>query len=297
VTHDGLDTLVELVAERVATRVLADIAAQAPASLAGESWRLLDVDEVADMLGRSPRQVHTYAKERGLPYVRLDGGALAFDPEDVKAWARARRVPAAEDDPLAERWHGGREAAPQAGSGNGARTAMQKGSCLGGATVSAELERQGSQGPGHGGPARGYSWPPFEKGNAAAVKHGAFSAQAREPVAREIVRVTLAEPSVSYLGDASYAAAIWAWANSEAELLLLRAWLDEHGWLDEQGEERPPARLLNRVEHRAMRHRDALGLTPSARARIFRDASIGKRVGLSLVDFTKGEHDPEGQAA
>ena len=78
------------------------------------------------MLGRSERSVHTYVKDRGLPYIRLDGGALAFDPDDVRAWARARRVPAAEDDPLAERWQATRDPARGARSENGDRTAMQK---------------------------------------------------------------------------------------------------------------------------------------------------------------------------
>jgi predicted DNA-binding transcriptional regulator AlpA len=125
VPPNALDSLVELVAERVAERVLVELRNVTPAPLA-EPWRLLDVDEVAAMLGRSPRSVHTFAKERGLAFIRLDGGALAFDPDDVQAWARARRVPAAENDPLADRWQAPREQAREQGSGNGDRTAMQK---------------------------------------------------------------------------------------------------------------------------------------------------------------------------
>lgn len=33
-------------------------------------------------------------KDRGLPYIRLDGGALAFDLELVREWALAQSVPA-----------------------------------------------------------------------------------------------------------------------------------------------------------------------------------------------------------
>jgi excisionase family DNA binding protein len=93
---------------------------------APEPWRLLDVDEVAATLGRSRRWVHGAVKERGLPFVRLDGGALAFDPEDVRAWARARRVPAAEPTPLATRLQPPRDAAPRAALDGSGRRAMQR---------------------------------------------------------------------------------------------------------------------------------------------------------------------------
>ena len=116
-----LDAILDELAARVAARL--DSATDSPAP--SSPWRLLDVDEVAAMLGRSPRSVHTYVK-RGLPFIRLDGGALAFDPDDVRAWARARRVPAAEPEPLAERWQGGRQAARRVGSGNGDLTVKQK---------------------------------------------------------------------------------------------------------------------------------------------------------------------------
>lgn len=125
VTSQALDALVGLVAARVAALVITEIESVVSPAMS-EPWRLVDVEEVAAMLGRSTRWVHQSVKERGLPFVRLDGGALAFDPDDVRAWALARRVPALESDPLADRWHGGRDAALGAGSGNGDRTVMQR---------------------------------------------------------------------------------------------------------------------------------------------------------------------------
>ena len=59
-----------------------------------DGWRLLTVGEVAKLVGRSPRWVHDAVTNRGLPFVRLDGGGRMFDLEDVRAWVRARRVPA-----------------------------------------------------------------------------------------------------------------------------------------------------------------------------------------------------------
>jgi hypothetical protein len=44
----------------------------------------------------------------------------------VKAWARARRVPAEEADTLADRWHESRKPAPGAASGLQRRTAIPK---------------------------------------------------------------------------------------------------------------------------------------------------------------------------
>lgn len=119
-----LEELVADVAERIATRVLAGLELPAPAG--EEPWRLADVEEVAARLGRSKRWVHGAVKERGLPFIRLDGGALAFDLDDVRAWARDRRVPAAEPEALAGRWQGGRNGAPEDGSRTRTRTVMQK---------------------------------------------------------------------------------------------------------------------------------------------------------------------------
>lgn len=98
-----LEGLVELLADALAPRVAAELAGAGRAEpLGGEPWRLLDLEEAAERLGRSTRWVRERAKRGELPFVRLDGGALAFLVEDLEAFARARRVPA-EDGSLAGR--------------------------------------------------------------------------------------------------------------------------------------------------------------------------------------------------
>jgi excisionase family DNA binding protein len=83
------DELVDAIAEAVAAK----FAGQLPAPGATDGWRLWNLEETAERLGRSERTVREWAKDGRLPHVLLDGGRLAFNPEDVKAFARARRVP------------------------------------------------------------------------------------------------------------------------------------------------------------------------------------------------------------
>jgi predicted DNA-binding transcriptional regulator AlpA len=97
-TQDVVTALVEDLADVIAAKVIA-VLRETVNVQAAEPWRLLDVGEVAMMLGRSPRWVHGAVKERGLPHVRLDGGALAFDPEAVRRWAEARSIPRQTPDP------------------------------------------------------------------------------------------------------------------------------------------------------------------------------------------------------
>ena len=112
--------------EELAQRVAELLAERGQSPPPGEPWRLLGVDEVAAVLGRSRRWVHGAVKERGLPHIRLDGGALAFDLEDVRAWALARRVPAAEGEALAGRLQQAARRAGNGGSGGRRLPAEQK---------------------------------------------------------------------------------------------------------------------------------------------------------------------------
>ena len=54
--------------------------------------------ETLRRLGRSERWIRERVKRLELPCIRLDGGALAFDVDDLRAFARARRVPASNDE-------------------------------------------------------------------------------------------------------------------------------------------------------------------------------------------------------
>jgi excisionase family DNA binding protein len=89
---DVLDAFVGLVADAVAERLPA---ASVPSIMPEDEWRLLDVDEAASRLGRSSRWVRERVKRGDLPYVRLDGGAFAFELDDLREFARSRRVPLA----------------------------------------------------------------------------------------------------------------------------------------------------------------------------------------------------------
>jgi len=120
-----------------------------------------------------------------------------------------------------------------------------------------------------GEPARGYSWKKAEAGNTLTQRHGAFSDRVVDPVARELAKVVLAQ--VSYLSDPSYEPAVWAWARAEAQVLVLTAYLDEHGMLDENGNPRPALSAFKDAENRASRARQRLGLDPLSRAQLGRD--------------------------
>jgi excisionase family DNA binding protein len=100
--------LVQLLAAELAPLV-ADL--RPAASPEPDPWRLLDVDEAAARLGRSTRWVRDRVKAGELPYVRLDGGAFAFELEDLRAFAKARRVALEEPRALAARLHAAHEGA------------------------------------------------------------------------------------------------------------------------------------------------------------------------------------------
>jgi hypothetical protein len=133
-------------------------------------------------------------------------------------------------------------------------------------------------GPGHGGPARGYSWPPFEPGNTAALKHGARSPRVLQPIADQLA-AGLAQVA-PWTSAASFQGTVASWSWAEAQAVVLRAYLDEVGLVDGEGLPRPAAGMLERVEGRLAGLRAQLGLTPLA---------LGKLLAtLSQVDGDKG---------
>jgi predicted DNA-binding transcriptional regulator AlpA len=112
-TPQAFDELVALLADALAPRIAAELATKVPAPAVDDRdpWRLLGVEEVAERLGRSTRWVRDRAKRGDLPWIRLDGGALAFDLADVQEFALARRVSADDAGSLAGRLQGGRKCA------------------------------------------------------------------------------------------------------------------------------------------------------------------------------------------
>lgn len=116
------------------------------------------------------------------------------------------------------------------------------------------------------GPARGYSWPPFEAGNFAAKRHGATSPRVVAPVAAELAEALI--EAAPWCSGAAFSAEVESWSWAEARCRLLRVWLDERGFLDEDGVPRPALAELHRAESAAARGRQQLGLSPAAWAKL-----------------------------
>lgn len=91
VPSELLAALADELAEAVATRLEDAFRAHAHENPA-ESWRLLTLSETAERLCRSERTIRNWVREGRLPRVHLDSGAFAFDLDDVREFAQARRV-------------------------------------------------------------------------------------------------------------------------------------------------------------------------------------------------------------
>jgi hypothetical protein len=138
-------------------------------------------------------------------------------------------------------------------------------------------------GPGHGGPARGYSWPPFQPGNLAALRHGARSPRILAPIADQLA-VGLAQVA-PWTSASSFQGTVASWSWAEAQAVVLRAYLDDCGLVDDDSQPRPAAGMLERVEIRLAGLRGQLGLTPLA---------LGKLLAtFSQVDGDKGSQGLE----
>ena len=140
---------------------------------------------------------------------------------------------------------------------------------------------KGGKGPGHGGPARGYSWPSAESGNTLALKHGAHSPRVYKPIAAELVTAVLNERQ----DLAPYRHAVEAWADAEGRAALLREHLakDDVGMLDDQGEPREALlKWLVQFEKRAEAGRRRLGLDPRSHAELLRQRVEAQRSAVDL---------------
>jgi hypothetical protein len=89
------EQLVAALAEELAPRLAVELAEQFPQPATQEPWHLLDLEQAAERLGRSTRWVRERVKTGALAHVRLDGGRLAFELDDLREFARERRIPLA----------------------------------------------------------------------------------------------------------------------------------------------------------------------------------------------------------
>lgn len=117
--------------------------------------------------------------------------------------------------------------------------------------------------------ARGYSWPPFERGNVVSVKHGANSDRLVTPKADEL-REALAEtcPWVTEVD----AAAVGRYCRAEARAVMLHDYCMTKA--EGEGVDAVPRSLwqeASRAESNAAKFAQDLGLDPAGRARVLRD--------------------------
>ncbi len=110
------------------------------------------------------------------------------------------------------------------------------------------------------------SWPPFKPGNEKGLKHGANSPRRVAPIAARL-RTELAD-AAPWTNVPTFASVVAAWAQAEAQCVLLRSYFDEVGLLDDEGNPRPGMIQLDRCESRAAALRRELGLTPAAWAKL-----------------------------
>lgn len=159
--------------------------------------------------------------------------------------------------------------------------------------------------PGFGPPRwEGDTRPPFTAGNGAALVHGAWSKRRISPLASELLDDALAQaaadPDLAHLRTPLFRPALRAWARTEARVELVAVWLDDRtsdatpGDLTGEGEVRPAADLLTRLEGQALKHRAALGLDPASMARLRRDAGSARaHFDLAALIAAVGDEKPD----
>lgn len=131
-------------------------------------------------------------------------------------------------------------------------------------------------------PARGYTWPPFEAGNVAALKHGAHSERKVAPLAAAITAELVA--IAPWSTEPAFAPTLAALARVEAQVLKVEEFIDEHGPLDDAGVPRPAMALLSDLERRADRLRQQFGLSPTSWAALRRSFVVDPDGGTSGVE-------------
>ena len=110
------------------------------------------------------------------------------------------------------------------------------------------------------------SWPPFTIDNEAATTHGAHSPRRVASLAAEVGREL--PRTAPWTRSEAFARARLSLAWCEAQLALVRGYVDEHGVLDDEGRPRPAAMFLDKLEARAGTLRGELALTPASMAKL-----------------------------
>jgi hypothetical protein len=143
-------------------------------------------------------------------------------------------------------------------------------------------------------PARGYSWPPFELGNEAALRHGVWSQRKIDPIAAAFAAGLVADrPDL-----VEHPEAVLAWARAEARCVLVADWLTEHGLADAEGSPRPLTKYVAAWERLAADLRDRLGLDPRSEAALRRERADAVRSAVDLAGIrARGQAALEARAS
>jgi hypothetical protein len=106
----------------------------------------------------------------------------------------------------------------------------------------------------------------FEKGNAAAEKHGAHSERRWRPLAAQLAAEVLVD--APWLSRPAFRLTVLAWSVTEAKAQIVDEWLDANGLLDDEGNPRPANGLSDRLHGRAAHLRAAMGIDPTSFAKL-----------------------------
>lgn len=106
---------------------------------------------------------------------------------------------------------------------------------------------------------------PYQPGNQEARTHGAYASDLGDAAGE---RAEGLRSSMPWLGVEAFAGSVHDLAVAEVIVDRLVAYLAEHGLLDDDGNPRPAATMLDRWMGRAQRVRSEMGLTPAAWAKL-----------------------------
>jgi hypothetical protein len=106
----------------------------------------------------------------------------------------------------------------------------------------------------------------FGSGNAAAERHGSFSAKRWRPLSEQLAAEML--DHAPWVRRPAFSAAVTAWAAAEAKARLADDYTDEHGLFNAKGVPRPATLLADRLHARADTLRRELGLSPASFSRL-----------------------------
>lgn len=124
--------------------------------------------------------------------------------------------------------------------------------------------------------------PPFQPGNELHLIHGIYSSARVDPIAHRYIAEIAADPTLDYLKQPRFHAALWAWASAAAKVELLQQWVDSQpieAAADSDRGKTSALELLRKWMTTAQNHASRLGLDPLSAAR------LGKDIAATQVDL------------